>query len=72
MPNVIITNDAAAAIRAAAQGSFHNDGHRLQNGSWVIPLGEDTLEALQGVQFPGETLSDTIIRICFTFGKPRQ
>jgi hypothetical protein len=44
-------------------------GEHLPSGDWRIELSEGTLARLKLEQAPGETLSDTIIRICNTAGR---
>lgn len=62
MPRVIVTPEAAALIRAAAELPYRDTSTKLPNGQISIPIDADTLEALKKHQLPGESLSDTIIR----------
>jgi hypothetical protein len=64
MPRINITNEAMLAIRSAstAPGGFNQTANRRSDGTWDVPLEEDTLDRLKSQQLPGETLSDTIIR----------
>lgn len=62
MPIVNISEEAHRAIRAAAQHDFNETGLRCPDGTWDIPVQEETLAKMQRAAFPGETLSDTIIR----------
>ena len=69
---VNITAEAEAAIRAKAELPFRNNGERLADGTWDIPISITTFEGLIEVQLPGETLSDTIVRICaISTGRPQ-
>lgn len=62
MPIINISEEAHRAIRAAAQHDFNETGRRLPDGTWDVPVKEETLAAMQRVAFPGESLSDAIIR----------
>lgn len=65
-----LTDEAHRAIRAAsdAPGGFKQTGTQRSDGSWDVPVGDDTLERIQSVAHPGETLSDTILRVCTLSG----
>lgn len=66
MPRIIITASAHNAIRRAAQGAFHSEGKQLGNGSWNVRLGEDTIARVESHALPGESFSDTIVRVLGT------
>lgn len=63
MPLIVITGEAHNAIRSRAPAGFDVTGQQQQDGSWVVPIGLDTMSAIQNAAFPHETLSDTIVRL---------
>lgn len=63
MPTVTITDEAVRALQANARGEFKETGHRNADGTWDVPLTDDTIERLEDRRHPQETISDTIIRI---------
>ena len=71
MPILNISEEAHRAIRAAAQHDFKETGRRLPDGTWDIPVGEETLARMQRAAFPGETFSDTIIRAMATMSRAK-
>lgn len=66
MPKIIITKDAANALRAQARGQFRMDGKILPDGTVEIPIAPETLVLLDAKRLAGESYSDCIIRICAT------
>lgn len=59
-----VTNECQQAIRSAATGNeFKNNGTQRADGTWDIPVDEEVVDRLKEVAFPGETYSDTIIRL---------
>ena len=68
MPKIHITDEAARAIRGAATapGGFQQTGHQRPDGSWDVPVEEDTLDRIQVALLEGETISDCIVRIVAT------
>lgn len=42
---------------------LRSDGAHQPNGSWLVPVYEDTLEALQRKRLPGENEEDAIMRL---------
>lgn len=65
MPNIIMTREAANAIRGAADpGRLYIDtATPTADGQVSVPLEQSTIDRLTEVAFPGESLSDTIVRI---------
>ena len=70
---VVISAEAYEAInqqrRGSSRGPMPNTEH-LRDGSWAVDLGDDTLARLREHQFTGESLSETILRICQIGGRP--
>lgn len=66
MKKIIISAEAKAAISAARDLSRDWKETAVPNndGTWTVPFEDDTLDAMKARQFPGESLSDTIIRLC--------
>jgi hypothetical protein len=60
---ITITAEAAAAIRAAAIGDFHQTGTLNPDGTYTIPISPDVLERLETLSSHwGLSFSDTILR----------
>jgi len=58
-----ITSEANAAIRAAALGQYRQKGMKQPNGNWLIPVDLEVRRMLKRKAFPGESYSDTILRL---------
>lgn len=58
-----ITNEAYALVRSKAIKPFESTGRQLADGSWMVPLSDDVIEAVERKMLEGETISDTIIRL---------
>jgi hypothetical protein len=64
MPQITITTHARSLLIASAIYPFEETGsNRDDDGNWVVPISEVTLNALKAEQLAGETVSDTIERI---------
>ena len=50
---------------------FVDDGQRLPDGRWLVRLQRDTEARLKAAAYPGETYSDTIVRL-LAFARGRQ
>lgn len=66
MPIITISHEAQLAIRGAATNPFNQTGTQRPDGSWDVPVEQDTLDRIHEAQLAGETLSDTIIRVVLT------
>jgi hypothetical protein len=60
---ITVTDEAMAAIEAAAIFPFKNTSVKGPNG-WRVKLDTETYEGLLYLMMPGESESDTIIRLC--------
>lgn len=67
---VNMTAEAVAAIRSAAIYDFKQTGTQRDDGTWDVPLEAETVDGIREKMLPGETISDAIIRIVATAGKP--
>ena len=72
MPVIELTPAACSAVRSAATLSFRDTSVKLPNGNREVIVQQSTLDRLVEIQFPGETLSDTVQRLCATAGRPLQ
>jgi hypothetical protein len=65
---ITITAAAREVIRANADPfkTFVETGRRNADGTWTIPVADDTYEGIQRHLLPGETVSDAIIRVSAT------
>jgi hypothetical protein len=71
MKRVRISNATYRRIAAAAILPFRATGERQPDGSWLVPLEDDTYERLQQQRQPGESDDDAIIRIIQSYqGQP--
>jgi hypothetical protein len=61
MPTILITDECHRLLQANANAPFKKPGRRLRGG-WEIEIEQDTLDHLCNLQFPEESLSDTIMR----------
>lgn len=62
---VTITAEADRAIRGHAIRPFDDsNGTRLPDGSWSVQLDAEVYLRVKARQLKGETISDTIVRIC--------
>ena len=68
MPDVNITNDCLELIRSKALRGLRGNGQRMSDGTWMVHLGDDTIERIMSYRLDGESISDTIIRVLS--GKP--
>lgn len=67
MKTIHVSDECARAIRAAAFGnSFKQTGVQRPDGTWDIPVSDDTHERILAHCLPGETESDCIVRILGT------
>lgn len=64
MIGVTISDEAHQAVRefAAVGVQFVETGERQPDGTWVVPLSKDVIDALNAHRFPGESDSDVILR----------
>ena len=69
MPHVVISADAERAIRARARPTFAASAVRVPGTSaYRVFLSPDTFGSLVAASLAGESLSDTIVRLCATLG----
>ena len=60
--HITLTTAACQALQSCSDHPF--DGVIDVKGGKSMAVSEETLERLEGVRFPGETLSDTVLRVC--------
>jgi hypothetical protein len=72
--NIIITAKAHNVIRSAAltDRPFQETATRLPDGTYSVPLQVSTVDAIMRCMFLGESISDAIVRLLATRGKPLQ
>lgn len=66
--NLLITHEAHSAIRAKAEGGWRETGTRQPDGQWLVPFDEEVIGRMEKLALPGETHSETIVRICALHG----
>jgi hypothetical protein len=64
---LILTQEALNAVRAKSLHGFSDNTTKLDDGTYLVPLNEDTAEEtqdrLERLRHPGESDSDLIIRL---------
>jgi hypothetical protein len=63
MKTIRVSDATYRAIADAAVLPFHSTATRQPDGSWLVPVADDTWEALQQERLPGESDDDTVIRL---------
>ena len=63
MKHLRISDASYRMIAEAAILPFHAAGERQPDGSWLVPVEDDTFERLQQHRLPGERDDDIIQRI---------
>ena len=63
MKRIRISELTYRTIADAAVLPFRSTGQRQPDGTWLVPVEEDTYERLQRHRQPGETDDDAIIRL---------
>ncbi len=62
---VILTDEAYRMVESFTRAGFKVRGGTQQpDGSWAVPLSQDVIDRLKDWVWEGETLSETIIRVC--------
>ena len=61
---ITLTTAARQALQSCAIYPFEAIDVIDVVGGKAIPVNEETLKKLEGVRFPGEALSDTVLRVC--------
>lgn len=66
MKKIIISTEAKTALFFARdlRRDWKETATPNNDGTWTVPFEDETLDAMKARQFPGESLSDTIIRLC--------
>jgi hypothetical protein len=63
---VSITDATHQLIKSKAEYPFNETGRRQKDGNWDVPLSFELYEKLKALQFPGETMNDTMFRLAST------
>lgn len=58
-----ISDEAARLIRSIGYDNFQSSGQRLPDGNWSVPFDDEVIQHVDDQKLPGETVSDTIIRL---------
>jgi hypothetical protein len=61
MPQITITEYARGALRSCR--ATHETAHYSGRGLWNVELTPENYSRFRKVQFPGETDSDTLVRL---------
>jgi hypothetical protein len=65
-----ITPRCMELIHSRANSPLRGNSKPLPNGNREITIEDDTFEEIVQIQFPGESISDVIERICLITGRP--
>jgi hypothetical protein len=63
MKIIKVSNATHRAVVEAAILPFRETGKRQLDGTWLVPIEEDTWEALERQRLPGESDDDAIQRL---------
>jgi hypothetical protein len=63
MKTIKVSDATYRAIVEEATLPFHSTGTRQSDGTWLVPIADDTWERLRRQQLPGETDDNTVMRI---------
>jgi len=63
MKTIKVSDDTYRAIAEEASLPFRSTGMRQADGTWLVPIADDTWERLRRQRLPGETDDDMVMRI---------
>lgn len=69
MPYVVLSKEAEAAVRSLAEGDISDWSGPRADGQYDVWLSHEVLGAILSSMFVGETISDTVYRLCTLQGK---
>ena len=62
MPLIRMTDATYKTIASLTIGTFRSTGTRQADGTWLVPIEQDTWDRIQAIRLPGETDEDAIQR----------
>jgi hypothetical protein len=63
MPLIRMTDATYTALARLAIGTFRPTGTRQADGTWLVPIDQDTWDRIHAMRLPGETDEDVIQRV---------
>lgn len=63
MKTIVIADEAMDIVRNAATLPFQQTATKLPGNCWFVPVSPELVDRIVSVALPGETMSDTIIRV---------
>jgi hypothetical protein len=63
MRTIKVSDATYRAIAEEATLPFRSTATRQADGTWLVPIADDTWERLRSQRLPGETDDDTVMRI---------
>ena len=63
MPLIRMTDATYTALASLAIGTFRPTGARQVDGTWLVPIDQDTWDRIDTMRLPGETDEDVIQRV---------
>jgi hypothetical protein len=62
MPLIRMSDATYKTIASITIGTFRSTGQRQADGTWLVPIEQDTWDRIQAIRLPGETDEDAIQR----------
>jgi hypothetical protein len=62
MPLIRLTDATYRTIASITIGTFRSTGQRQADGTWLVPIEQDTWDRINTIRLPGETDEDVIQR----------
>ncbi|MCB1502173.1 MAG: hypothetical protein KDK07_20715 [Bauldia sp.] len=63
MKTIRVTEATYHAIAAAATFPFQSTGERQADGTWLVPIEDETFERLDAHRLPSESDEDVVLRM---------
>jgi hypothetical protein len=63
MRRIHLRDGTYQALRGLALGAFRQTAERQPDGSWLVPLADDTWDRLAAQRLPGESDDDVVARV---------
>jgi hypothetical protein len=71
MRRIHLRDSTYQALRGLALSAFRQTAERQPDGSWLVPLADDTCERLAAERLPGGSANDVIARVIHLIGGGR-
>jgi hypothetical protein len=71
MHRIHLRDSTYPALRGLAVGSFRQTAERQPDGSWLVPIADETWSRLAAQRLPGESDDDVVARVIHLTGGGR-